>query len=67
MSSLVQRILSNLKSQRLERLTAALSTGKYDWYAEGMATLAARADYVRERLCLFYVGLTRAKRELVVT
>jgi DNA helicase-2/ATP-dependent DNA helicase PcrA len=57
----------NLEAETLAQLTAALSTGEYDWYAEGTATLAARADYVRERLRLFYVGLTRAKRELVVT
>ena len=59
--------LANLEAEALAQLTAALSTGEYDWYAEGTATLAARADYVRERLRLFYVGLTRAKRELVVT
>jgi DNA helicase-2/ATP-dependent DNA helicase PcrA len=57
----------NLEAEALAQLGAALSTGEYDWYAEGQATLAARADYVRERLRLFYVGLTRAKRELVVT
>ena len=57
----------NLEAEALTQLTAALSTGEYDWYAEGTATLSARADYVRERIRLFYVGLTRAKRELVVT
>jgi DNA helicase-2/ATP-dependent DNA helicase PcrA len=57
----------NLEAEALAQLAAALSSGEYDWYAEGTATLAARADYVRERLRLFYVGLTRAKRELVVT
>jgi len=57
----------NLEAEALAQLTASLSTGEYDWYTEGSATLAARADYVRERLRLFYVGITRAKRELVVT
>ncbi len=57
----------NLEAEALAQLSAALASGEYDWYAEGTATLAARADYVRERLRLFYVGLTRAKRELVVT
>jgi len=57
----------NLEAEALAQLSAALSTGEYDWYAEGQATLGARADYVRERLRLFYVGITRAKRELVVT
>ena len=40
---------------------------EYDWYEEGTATLRSRLDYVRERLRLFYVGITRAKRELIVT
>jgi DNA helicase-2/ATP-dependent DNA helicase PcrA len=36
-------------------------------YLEGQPSLAARLDYVRERLRLLYVGITRAKRELIVT
>ena len=40
---------------------------RQDWYSEGQATLAARTDYVRERLRLLYVGITRAKEELVLT
>jgi DNA helicase-2/ATP-dependent DNA helicase PcrA len=34
---------------------------------EGQATLEARLDYAAERLRLLYVGITRARRELVVT
>jgi DNA helicase-2/ATP-dependent DNA helicase PcrA len=41
--------------------------GEYEWYNEGQATQAARLDYVRERLRLLYVGITRAKRDLIVT
>jgi DNA helicase-2/ATP-dependent DNA helicase PcrA len=40
---------------------------EYDWYEEGAATMRSRLDYVRERLRLLYVGITRAKRELIVT
>jgi DNA helicase-2/ATP-dependent DNA helicase PcrA len=36
-------------------------------YSEGQATLQARLDYARERLRLLYVGVTRARRELIVT
>ncbi|MFZ5912093.1 MAG: ATP-dependent helicase, partial [Chloroflexota bacterium] len=43
------------------------SNDEYDWYEEGAATLRSRLDYVKERLRLFYVGITRAKRELIVT
>jgi DNA helicase-2/ATP-dependent DNA helicase PcrA len=40
---------------------------EYDWYEEGAATLRSRLDYVKERLRLLYVGITRAKRDLIVT
>ncbi|HEX7540709.1 MAG TPA: 3'-5' exonuclease, partial [Anaerolineales bacterium] len=38
-----------------------------EFYTEGAATQSARLDYVRERLRLLYVGITRAKKELVLT
>ncbi len=34
---------------------------------EGHATLDARLDYAAERLRLLYVGITRARRELIIT
>ncbi len=34
---------------------------------EGIATLEARQDYCAERLRLLYVGITRARRQLVIT
>jgi DNA helicase-2/ATP-dependent DNA helicase PcrA len=57
----------NMEAEALAQLNAATSTSEYDWYDEGAATLASRVDYVKERLRLFYVGVTRAKRELIVT
>ncbi len=49
-------------------MEAALATGEYEfWYEEGRATQQARLDYVRERLRLLYVGITRAKKELILT
>ncbi len=36
-------------------------------YVIGPATLKARLDYAEERLRLLYVGITRAKRELIMT
>jgi DNA helicase-2/ATP-dependent DNA helicase PcrA len=40
-----------------------------DWWLakEGTATRQARLDYVAERLRLLYVGVTRARRSLIVT
>ena len=57
----------NLEAETLAQLEAALSTSEYEFYAEGAATQSARLDYVRERLRLLYVGITRAKKELVLT
>lgn len=57
----------NLAEETLAQLKAALSQDAYDWYEEGAATLDARLNYVRERLRLLYVGITRAKKELVLT
>ena len=57
----------NLEAEALAQLRAILSTNEYDWYTEGAATQTARADYCRERLRLLYVGITRAKLDLVIT
>jgi len=57
----------NLEAEALAQLNAATSGSEYDWYDEGAATLSSRVDYVKERLRLFYVGITRAKKELIVT
>jgi DNA helicase-2/ATP-dependent DNA helicase PcrA len=38
-----------------------------DWVIEGVASKDARIDYIRERLRLLYVGITRARRELIIT
>jgi DNA helicase-2/ATP-dependent DNA helicase PcrA len=57
----------NLEAEALAQLTALEARSEYDWYEEGAATLRSRLDYVKERLRLFYVGITRSKRELIVT
>ena len=57
----------NLEAEALSQLEAAFFPDPHDWYREGQATHQARMEYVRERLRLFYVGVTRAKKELVVT
>ncbi len=36
-------------------------------YEEGVATLQMRTEYAKERLRLLYVGMTRARKELIVT
>ena len=57
----------NLEAEALAQLQNALASHEYMWIPEGQATLTARLDYIRERLRLLYVGLTRARLELVIT
>lgn len=58
----------NLEEETLGRLKALLQEDQIGVFLEeGLATRQARTEYARERLRLFYVGITRAKSELVVT
>lgn len=54
----------NLEAEALAQLEA-LADGQT--YVTGHATYQARLDYVAERLRLLYVGITRARKELVMT
>ncbi|UCC65400.1 MAG: ATP-dependent helicase [Anaerolineae bacterium] len=56
----------NLEAEILVQLGSLLKDDVLP-YREGKATHQARLDYVAERLRLFYVGITRARRDLVVT
>lgn len=57
----------NLQAEALEQLQILAAQGDPADYIEGAASQQARLDYVRERLRLLYVGITRAKKELVIT
>ena len=57
----------NLQAEALAELESLIKSGSPGWYQEGAATEESRTNYVRERLRLLYVGITRAKQELVVT
>ncbi|MCB9077079.1 MAG: ATP-dependent helicase [Anaerolineaceae bacterium] len=54
----------NLEAEVLAQLAALADQTPYQ---EGLATEEARLDLVKERLRLLFVGMTRAKQELVVT
>ena len=56
----------NLEAEALAQLHAAADPLAFD-YREGVATQQARLDYVAELLRLLYVGITRARKELIVT
>lgn len=57
----------NLEAETLAQLRALHEDAGLFLYDEGTPSLKAREEYVAERLRLFYVAITRAKRELVVT
>ncbi|MFZ2359862.1 MAG: ATP-dependent helicase [Anaerolineae bacterium] len=57
----------NLQAEALAQLELLAQQGDPAGYTEGEASRLARLDYVRERLRLLYVGITRAKKELVIT
>lgn len=58
----------NLEAEALNRLKA-LANGELTtlYLEEGIATQQARLDYCAERLRLLYVGITRARRSLIIT
>ena len=55
----------NLEAEALAQLEALVSEDGV--YEEGGATMEARLEYAAERVRLLYVGITRAKKELIVT
>jgi DNA helicase-2/ATP-dependent DNA helicase PcrA len=58
----------NLEAELLEKLRALLENRVSDLFLpEGQATQKARLDYSSERLRLLYVGITRARKALLVT
>jgi len=54
----------NLTAEALAQLEALGSGGEY---VEGEASRAARLEYISERLRLLYVGITRARKDLILT
>jgi DNA helicase-2/ATP-dependent DNA helicase PcrA len=56
----------NLEAEAIAQLEL-LDKAQLDDYVPGVATEEARIDYTAERLRLLYVGITRAKKELIIT
>lgn len=55
----------NLEAESLAQLESLQEKQKS--YIEGLASREARVEYSSERLRLLYVGITRARRELIMT
>ena len=56
----------NLEAEALSQLEAAVKPANVG-YQEGQATQDARLAYAGERVRLLYVGITRARKELIIT
>ena len=54
----------SMEAEAIAQLDSVLDSSEY---TEGKATQEARYDYARERLRLLYVGITRARKELMIT
>ncbi len=58
----------NLEAEALAQLEVLLPEDTVaSYHEEGRATQKARLEYAAERLRLLYVGITRAKKELIIT
>lgn len=57
----------NLEAEAIAQLRALIDGHTYDWYRPGQASLDARPEFIRERLRLLFVGITRARRFLLVS
>jgi DNA helicase-2/ATP-dependent DNA helicase PcrA len=57
----------DLQAETLAEFRQVFSDDPFDWPETGVASAEARIEYAAERLRLFYVGITRARKELVVT
>jgi len=57
----------NLQAEALQQLSLLVSRALDDQYRPGIATARARLEYAAERLRLLYVGITRARKDLIIT
>lgn len=57
----------NLEAETIAQLRTLIDNHPFDWYQPGKATMDARQEFIRERMRLLFVGVTRARRYLTVT
>jgi DNA helicase II / ATP-dependent DNA helicase PcrA len=57
----------NLEAETINQLTSLIENDPNDWYQPGRPSLEARQEFIRERLRLLFVGVTRARCWLTAT
>jgi DNA helicase-2/ATP-dependent DNA helicase PcrA len=61
------RLNALFPERALPRPNVPVVPDEYAWPEDGEPTLNARLEYIRERLRLLYVGITRARTDLIIT
>lgn len=57
----------NLEAETIAQLRTLIKDHPWDWYQPGSPSLEAREEFIRERMRLLFVGVTRARRWLMGT
>jgi DNA helicase-2/ATP-dependent DNA helicase PcrA len=57
----------NMEAEIISQLMTLVQDKPLDWYQQGNASLEARHEFIRERLRLLFVGITRARKWLTIT
>jgi DNA helicase-2/ATP-dependent DNA helicase PcrA len=57
----------NLEAEIIAQLNTPIDNHPFEWYQLGQASTEARQEFIRERLRLLFVGITRARHWLIGT
>jgi DNA helicase-2/ATP-dependent DNA helicase PcrA len=57
----------NMEAELINQLKTLIEADPFDWYQPGRASMDARHEFIRERLRLLFVGITRARKWLTIT
>jgi len=57
----------NMEAEIITQLMTITQGNPFDWYQPGKASIEARHEFIRERLRLLFVGITRARTWLTIT
>jgi DNA helicase-2/ATP-dependent DNA helicase PcrA len=57
----------NMEAELINQLKTLIEADPFDWYQPGRASMDARHEFIRERLRLLFVGITRARKWLTIS
>jgi DNA helicase-2/ATP-dependent DNA helicase PcrA len=56
-----------MEAELIDQLKTLIEADPFDWHQPGRASMDARHEFIRERLRLLFVGVTRARKFLTIT